>query len=120
MSINYNWTIAALDCVPHTDGLTNVVQTVHWRLDGSELVNERMITGSVYATCTLPAPGDEFVAFADLTPETVLGWIWANGVDKDATEAAVTSQIETQKNPPIIQPQLPWVTAAIAAAPETE
>ena len=38
----------------------------------------------------------------------VLGWVWANGVDKDATEAAVEGQIEAQKNPPIVAPPLPW------------
>jgi hypothetical protein len=44
-----------------------------------------------------------------LTKEQVLGWIWASGVDKDATEAAVAQQIENQKNPPIVYPPLPWV-----------
>jgi hypothetical protein len=38
----------------------------------------------------------------------VLGWVWANGVDKDATEAAVEGQIEAQKNPPVVSPPLPW------------
>jgi hypothetical protein len=37
-----------------------------------------------------------------------LGWVWANGVDKAATEAAVEGQIEAQKNPPIVAPPLPW------------
>jgi len=45
---------------------------------------------------------------ASLTQEQVLGWIWANGVDKDATEAAVLQQIENQKNPPVVAPPLPW------------
>jgi hypothetical protein len=40
----------------------------------------------------------------------VLGWVWANGVDKDATEAAVEQQIANQKNPPIVSPPLPWVS----------
>ncbi len=53
--------------------------------------------------------GEAFTPYADLTQEQVLGWIWANGVDKDATEAAVEQQIENQKNPPIVSPKLPWV-----------
>jgi hypothetical protein len=40
--------------------------------------------------------------------DQVLGWVWANGVDKDATEAAVEGQIEAQKNPPVVSPPLPW------------
>jgi hypothetical protein len=37
----------------------------------------------------------------------VLDWIWANGVDKDAVEARLTSQIEMQKNP-VSATGLPW------------
>jgi hypothetical protein len=44
-----------------------------------------------------------------LTKEQVLDWIWANGVDKEATETAVEQQIENQKNPPVVSPPLPWV-----------
>jgi hypothetical protein len=39
------------------------------------------------------------VDYADLTEATVLGWIWANGVDKDAVEASLAAQIEAKKNP---------------------
>jgi hypothetical protein len=49
-----------------------------------------------------------FTPYADLTLDQVLGWVWANGVDKTATEAAVEGQIEAQKNPPIVSPPLPW------------
>jgi hypothetical protein len=37
-----------------------------------------------------------------------LGWIWADGVDKTATEAAVQQQINNQINPPVVTPKLPW------------
>jgi hypothetical protein len=37
-----------------------------------------------------------------------LGWIWANGVDKDATEAAVQQQIELQKHPVTVSLAPPW------------
>jgi len=33
-----------------------------------------------------------------------------NGVDKDATEAAVEQQIQNQINPPIVTPPLPWAS----------
>jgi hypothetical protein len=67
--------------------------------------------GSVYSTCSFPVvEGTSFTPYADLTQAQVLGWVWANGVDKDATEAAVEGQIEAQKNPPIVNPPLPWVS----------
>ena len=68
-----------------------------------------MLFRSIYSTCTLP-PADpaNFVPYSQLTQDQVLGWVWANGVDKDATEAALAQMIENQKNPPTIQPPLPW------------
>jgi hypothetical protein len=53
--------------------------------------------------------GENFTPYNQLTQDQVLGWVWANGVDKAATEAAVEGQIQNQKNPPIVSPKLPWV-----------
>jgi hypothetical protein len=52
--------------------------------------------------------GTSFIPYEDLTEDDVLGWCWANGVDKDATEAAVEQQIQNQIDPPIVTPPLPW------------
>lgn len=98
------WKVAALECAPLENGNVNVVKTVHWRCEG---VDEQF-AGSVYSTCSLPAPLEQFTAYEDLTEATVFSWIWANGVDKDATEAAVNAQIELQKNPVVVTPVLPW------------
>jgi hypothetical protein len=37
----------------------------------------------------------------------VLGWVWADGVDKDATEAALQAKIEADKNP-VTAAGVPW------------
>ena len=42
-----------------------------------------------------------------LTKETVLGWIWANGVDKAAVEASLEAQIAEQKAP-VKATGVPW------------
>jgi hypothetical protein len=68
----------------------------------------------VYSTCafTQEANADgTFTPYEDLTQDMVLGWIWEDGVDKDATEAAVQQQIDNQINPPVVSPQLPWLSA---------
>lgn len=103
--VNYNWSISRMDCYPEMESLADVVFCVHWQCWGSD----GEYSGSVYSTCTVPVPGDPFTPYADLTQEQVLGWIWANGVDKDSAEAAVAQQIENQKNPPVVSPPLPWV-----------
>ena len=92
------WNISQLDRQT-SDGF---VTTAHWQataVDGEH-------SASVYATCSW-SDGIPTVAYADLTEATVLGWIWANGVDKDATEAALEAQIELKKNP-VQATGVPW------------
>jgi hypothetical protein len=40
----------------------------------------------------------------------VLGWVWANGVDKQATEDALAAQIALQKAP-VTASGTPWSQA---------
>ena len=78
------------------------VTTAHWQataVDGEH-------SASVYSTCSW-SDGTPTVPYANLTEATVLGWIWANGVDKDATEAALEAQIELKKNP-VTATGVPW------------
>jgi len=104
-----DWQISNLDCRVQEDGLSDVVYNVHWRVSKTEVDGDKTYSASVYSTCSVPGPNPEsFVPYADLTQEQVLGWIWANGVNKDATEAAVQQQIELQKNPVVVSPPLPW------------
>jgi hypothetical protein len=88
--MSVTWTISQLDRQT-SDGF---VTTAHWQataVDGEH-------SASVYATCSC-SDGTPTVAYDQLTQETVLGWIWANGVDKDAVEASLAVQIEAKKNP---------------------
>jgi hypothetical protein len=100
-----DWSIGALDCRVQEDGLSDVVYQCHWRCSATE----DGYSASVYSTCSVPGPNPaSFTPYNQLTQAEVLGWIWANGVDKDATEAAVQQQIELQKNPVVVSPPLPW------------
>ena len=100
----YTWTVTAMDCYPQAEGETDVVFTVHWTCSGVQ----DTYNGSVYSTCGVPASTGAFTPYADLTQDQVLGWIWANGVDKDSAEAAVQAQIDAQITPTVVQPALPW------------
>lgn len=99
------WTVTAMDCYPQQGDETDVVFNVHWTCSGVQ----DTYSASIYSTCTVPAPtGAAFTPYADLTQDQVLGWVWADGVDKDATEAAVQQQINSQINPSVVTPSLPW------------
>jgi hypothetical protein len=92
------WTISQLDRQT-SDGF---VTTAHWQataVDGEH-------SASIVNTCSW-SDGTPTVDYADLTQEQVFGWIWANGVDKGATEASLAAQIEAQKNP-VTATGVPW------------
>ena len=102
------WTISQLDCKPQEDGQTDVVVTAHWQCTANQDEYSAQNYGTASFTYTPESP---FTPYADLTESQVLSWCWANGVDKDATEASVADQIANQINPPIVSPALPWQTA---------
>jgi hypothetical protein len=104
---NITWKIQALDCKPQEGDLTDVVITAHWRCNGMFADTY----GTVYGTCGFSQPGEPFTPYADLTQEQVLGWCWASGVDKAATEANIDQQIKDQIAPPVVTPPLPWSQA---------
>ena len=92
------WTISQLDHQT-SDGF---VTTAHWQataVDGEH-------SASIVNTCSW-SDGTPTVDYADLTQEQVLGWIWANGVNKNAVEAALAAQIAEQKAPKTAR-GLPW------------
>jgi hypothetical protein len=50
--------------------------------------------------------GSDLIPYEDLTEEIVIGWV-KESIDLEAIEQSLEDQIESQKNPPILQ-GLPW------------
>jgi hypothetical protein len=97
--INYNWTIESCEHLVSTGYIT----VAHWRCTATD----GDYSATVYSTASF-GEGDPSIPYADVTQAEVLEWVWANGVDKDVTEASLASQIEAQKNP-VQESGLPWV-----------
>lgn len=98
------WTIANLERNLSDGGVT----VAHWRVTESETVGDVTYTASSYGTVgfTPDASDSGFVAYDSLTEADVLVWVHAE-VDQDATEAALTANIEAQKNP-VSGSGMPW------------
>ena len=103
-----NWSISSMDCYVQQDNLSDVVYSVHWQCTDTQTIDGKEYSGRVYSTCSLPAPEGSFTPFQDLTQQQVLGWIWTNGVDQAATEAAVEAQIQAQAHPVVVSLSPPW------------
>lgn len=104
MATQITWIIEWMQTTPSSADPAECVVTAGWRCNGVD----GEYVGTAYGSCGFQGPGDPYTPYSELTQDQVLGWVWASGVNKDATEAAVQQQIDNQINPPIIQPPLPW------------
>jgi hypothetical protein len=74
----------------------------HWTVNA---VDGDYTAGS-YGTCGFAA-ATPAIPYASVTEQEVLDWCWANGVDKDATEASLAANIALQKAP-VTATGVPW------------
>ena len=101
MAATFNWTVAQLERNLADGG----VVVAHWRVSASDGDYSASSYGTAGFTPDASAPG--FVAYNALTEADVLAWVWADGVDKDATEAALQARIDADKNP-VTAAGVPW------------
>jgi hypothetical protein len=111
--ITISWIIERLLVKPTEGSLTDVVITADWRCNGTD----GTYSGTCYGSASFAPPTENFTPYPDLTQDQVLGWCYANGVDKTAIEANVTQQINDQINPPVIAPPLPWAPPVMIVPP---
>jgi len=96
--MNVVWTISTLN----RETSNNFVTTAHWQCSATD----GEYSASTYSTCSW-ADGTPLIPYNELTEAEVLNWCWANGVDKDATEASLAANIAAQKAP-VTATGVPW------------
>jgi hypothetical protein len=99
--MNIVWEITQCDRLTADSFIT----TAHW----TATATDGEYSASVYSACSFAYPEEnvDLTPYDAVTEQDVLGWCWASGVDKDATEAALAAQIEAQKNP-VTATGTPW------------
>ena len=123
----FNWTISTLE---YDLTENNSVITAHWRCTATDDSGE--FSAGSYGTCGFSADpaATDFVPYADLTEEIVLGWCFAEvavenaahegdlamqemsasvkvGIDKDGVEASLQANIDLQMTP-VQASGVPW------------
>jgi hypothetical protein len=98
------WKIESMIVKPQDGSHTDVVVTAAWRCSDSS----GEFTASNYGSMGFASPSGDFVSYPDLTEADVLGWVWANGVDKAEVEANVARELDMLVNPPTVAKPLPW------------
>jgi len=107
MSVTNTWVIEQMDCYPQAEGQTDVVFTVHWRVNATNGTYSATSYGTVGVTYVAGTP---YTPYSQLTQSQVVGWVqMALGPEQVASiEANLATNIANQANPPVVTPPLPW------------
>lgn len=120
MPVTYTWKITGLRTKTEGSNVDAVVQS-HWEKTGTdEHGHTAAFIGATPFTST-NVPEGEFVAFANLTEETVLGWI-QSAINADPSYAAhIDERIQKKLDYyHVSEPVLPWNNEpSVAPEPET-
>ena len=98
----YSWKINAVDCYTSKDGLEKVAYNIHW----SYFLTDGEHTVSMIGVQSVGEPNAEnFVAFEELTEETVIGWIEA-AMDVEQMQENLANQLADKIAPKVVTLQL--------------
>lgn len=97
--MEFNWKISAMECII-TDGvMSNVVQTVHWRYNAKESIEDKVYFAELYGATKVGEPTPEdFTDYNSLTKEQVVSWLEAE-LDVPEMQKNLENQINLQINP---------------------
>jgi hypothetical protein len=96
--MEYNWQVVNMDR-KSADGF---VTTVHYNVSAVD----GELTASTYGTVGYTQEDKSYIPFANLTKETVIGWV-KDSLGQETVETALAAQIDAQKNP-VSESGLPW------------
>ena len=102
MAIAYSWTFSQFDVAPSEDGLSEVVKTIHWRLDAIDAG----VSAGAYGSVSLGQPDSaHFTPYADITEQWAIDQT-SPLINLPEVEAALAGEIAKKKNPPVV-PSIP-------------
>lgn len=108
MAITYTWAVTSLKTKKEGDKVDAVVQTYWTKTGTDENGNSGTFTGATPFT-SANVPAEQFVPFAELTEEIVLGWIKAVvvGQYEEHVNGVIAKQIDEKVNV-VAEKALPW------------
>jgi hypothetical protein len=99
--MEFTWSVVQMN--RNTDG--GFVTTVHYNVSAVD----GEFTASTYGTVGYTQEDKSYIPFANLTKETVIGWV-QDSLGQETVEAGLAAQIESKKNP-VSESGLPWAAA---------
>jgi hypothetical protein len=115
MALETKWVVVQMDTAPSEDTLQDVVKKVHYRYEGTD----EQYFADIYGVLSCETPSEtDFTAYEDLTYEQVCEWLEA-GLNVEAMNKNLATQIENLKNPPIVNLPLPFSNPQLSLQTKT-
>ena len=102
MAATFTYSIGQTDFVLSEDGLTNVINILHWRCNASETNGGKDYIAGSYRTQSLAAPAPSaFTAYDSVSEADCIAWLKAAMGDDAVTalEASLQANIDLQITP---------------------
>ena len=107
MSITYKWAIDYMDTKQNVNDLPYVVVSCRWSVVASSDEGEERAPTHGFVDFGTPDPAS-FIAYDNLSEETVLNWVYASGVDKEAVEQELADKLAGLRSRPATVMANPW------------
>jgi len=99
--MNATWTIPQTDFVLSEDGLTNVINVIHWRVNAEQTEGDNTFYATSYGTQSVTADPDNFTDYSNVTEDNCIAWVKkAMGEEQvTALETSLQANIDLQIKP---------------------
>jgi hypothetical protein len=111
---NFSWVISQLNCAVESEGLSNVINVIHWRYNATQVDGDKTWFAETYGATSVAQPNPQnFVPYEDVTEAEVISWLEAT-LPIDAMQASLEANINLQINPTEITLPLPWSQPSVS------
>jgi hypothetical protein len=119
METNFQWVISQLNCAVESEGLPNVINTIHWRYNATKVDGDKTYFADTYGAVSVSQPNPQnFTPYEDVTEEEVINWLEQILPVKDM-QSSLEASIALQINPVEVILPLPWMPVTeTSIAPE--
>lgn len=116
---NFQWVIAALNCAVESEGLSDVINVIHWRYNATQVDGDKTWFADTYGANGVAQPNPQnFIPYADVTEEEVIGWL-EEILPVEAMQLALENNIALQINPVEVTLPLPWLPTSTTTTSST-
>ena len=115
----FEWVISELNCAVESEGLSDVINMIHWRYNATQEHDGTLYFAGTYSASGVAQPNPQnFIPYEDVTEAEVIGWLEAI-LPVEAMQLALENNIALQINPVEVTLPLPWAPTTTTSTTTT-